>query len=914
MGYIFKKTDSLVNVKLTDKGRSNLAEGKLTFSKFALGDGEIDYINKTPANINIFRPVDNNPEPIYLVPSEGNNIINNIHLLKSIPEVIANTADERGFFSGSTQNIFKSDLTKNFNYKVPTTSLTGGTTFTILTDIETIVTTETNPSGDLISSGDYLLLKLINPYFSDSFSRTQVDIKPFQYLWYEVMNVITGTTAHTVTVDRNVPNYNAYYVDLFGTGTTSGATSGITSGSTFSIAHIYPGGDLIADHYDNDSPLAYWSNGVLDFTSNNDNSLDDVPVWNMHILNIDNPIGLNALAFKSNEHSRSYNYKGFWTYLKYAEEHTNITKLGIIHYTNHAVSNYYGEGFYKNTLQLHFPTLMWHRKQFGAPGLGDEIGYTFVCSGTVKTIDGKIKYYDLIDQETTPITIGKVFPDFKIIVIEHEELLTALSLKSNRNYTLPKPRLTLVDAGVCPSSTAEGIIKYGDELHVSYLLYDRNTGIYPMHCGDYVSITVDKINDVKDVLFEFPKDNTDTTYNEFPYFKKIAQGGYGWYANEFLVLLQKTDVGERPNPTNWYYLNGTNYIGGDGCLNTSLDLSNEVELYSESFIVTDPNKITYDLAFTPLGEVLVALNGVTLKEAFNSDFIYSLSPTDPSYPAVANNLGDYLFNSINENIFFKITPAQKPIGFPNDTYLTIGDIIQVHYLKGKSTAGTTIKQDVITPAIIPTALSGELYENGGFIFMDLDEIPSGSVYVFYNGQVISTTNYTIVSGTPYKIRLGFVPATGSRLSLLYLTYGAGATGITANDFSVVELNGVKIYLNDQTFPVFATENYNLNDFINIPTSSELNYHSFGDETFFYGNLNTDIKATIYRTFITINVLPNRYIKSTNPTFDETKHKVAFSELVIYDDDNDVVGIGKFSEPLTRKYNSDVLIIQATIDF
>jgi hypothetical protein len=27
-----------------------------------------------------------------------------------------------------------------------------------------------------------------------------------------------------------------------------------------------------------------------------------------------------------------------------------------------------------------------------------------------------------------------------------------------------------------------------------------------------------------------------------------------------------------------------------------------------------------------------------------------------------------------------------------------------------------------------------------------------------------------------------------------------------------------------------------------------------------------------------------------------------------------VAIGKFSQPLTRKYNSDVLIIQATIDF
>jgi hypothetical protein len=35
---------------------------------------------------------------------------------------------------------------------------------------------------------------------------------------------------------------------------------------------------------------------------------------------------------------------------------------------------------------------------------------------------------------------------------------------------------------------------------------------------------------------------------------------------------------------------------------------------------------------------------------------------------------------------------------------------------------------------------------------------------------------------------------------------------------------------------------------------------------------------------------------------------------IYDEDSDLVAIGKFSQPLTRKYNSDMLIIQATIDF
>ena len=38
------------------------------------------------------------------------------------------------------------------------------------------------------------------------------------------------------------------------------------------------------------------------------------------------------------------------------------------------------------------------------------------------------------------------------------------------------------------------------------------------------------------------------------------------------------------------------------------------------------------------------------------------------------------------------------------------------------------------------------------------------------------------------------------------------------------------------------------------------------------------------------------------------------EVKIYDENEDLVAIGKFSQPIQRKYNSDMLIIQATIDF
>ena len=54
--------------------------------------------------------------------------------------------------------------------------------------------------------------------------------------------------------------------------------------------------------------------------------------------------------------------------------------------------------------------------------------------------------------------------------------------------------------------------------------------------------------------------------------------------------------------------------------------------------------------------------------------------------------------------------------------------------------------------------------------------------------------------------------------------------------------------------------------------------------------------------------------SQNPTFNSDQDKVAFTEIAIYDSNNVVVATGKFSEPVTRKYNSDMLVLQATIDF
>ena len=105
--------------------------------------------------------------------------------------------------------------------------------------------------------------------------------------------------------------------------------------------------------------------------------------------------------------------------------------MGIIHYTNSSPENIYGEGFYRNTPILKLPTLMWHKSNNSSIGLvlsGDNVQKRLTKLDLV--------YYDLVDNNKN--IVGKIFNEMKIFVIEDQDLLFALSFKSNRNWTLPE--------------------------------------------------------------------------------------------------------------------------------------------------------------------------------------------------------------------------------------------------------------------------------------------------------------------------------------------------------------------------------------------------------------------------------------------------------------------------------------------
>jgi hypothetical protein len=112
-------------------------------------------------------------------------------------------------------------------------------------------------------------------------------------------------------------------------------------------------------------------------------------------------------------------------------------------------------------------------------------------------------------------------------------------------------------------------------------------------------------------------------------------------------------------------------------------------------------------------------------------------------------------------------------------------------------------------------------------------------------------------------------------------------------------------ITDNTFVVSSSDydnalvNYRLDNYISLTnigqTGPSLN---FGDEYFFYGNIETDIQATIYEMRYLCNLSQNQFQNSSNPTW-ESGQNPYITEIGLYDSDKDLIVISKLQSPVLR---------------
>ena len=198
------------------------------------------------------------------------------------------------------------------------------------------------------------------------------------------------------------------------------------AGALILYNYINFSGSTIFNTYSTD----YLDESVLTFLQNSQCPTVIFPFWNMSIIFTEELAGVQASG-RTFGQFKNVSYGGFVSYIQ--NQAPLYKKLGIIHYTNDSPANVYAEGFYLKTPRLDIPTIMWHKSSM------KKLGVTLIATGGTKFISGATslnsEYYDLADPDGN--VVGKVFTDLKIFTIEDQELLFAMSYKSNRSWTLP---------------------------------------------------------------------------------------------------------------------------------------------------------------------------------------------------------------------------------------------------------------------------------------------------------------------------------------------------------------------------------------------------------------------------------------------------------------------------------------------
>ena len=546
MSYISKNTGAFVNARLTDKGRELLSLGLLNFTTFRLGDSEVDYntlgVTYNIALQNVLKAKSDQPNlktPIFptadaITPDVSIGELQPIELSTIV------VAPDKGFY---THNI--TGTTIEYTAYTTTEYVLEPNTVINVSDMDGTNTVNVYQSGAYVSGftepsvGDLLMVKMSNPDLTDTQTVGVVELNtPVPYLWYKVQSLSGSVSADTlvITVDRKLPDFSSYV--------------------TANVAHtiFYPQDDWLFD-------TGIYSGGT---------------VWNMNNVWSYNMPGVDVTTNEGFENYGSESFVGSKEYYGYTSELSgntegfcdDIKSISIIHYSNvetcvNQPEQIYGQKFYvdtsiSNSPILEIPTLMWHRREFSGSGTGDIIGGTFIATGNTKavTLNGSITditYYDLVDALNPSIPVGRLFPELQTLTIDNQELVAALSYKSNRNWTLP----TL---GYGLTTDTNGFFSQTQDVYISYMLSSTSGYTSGLHNQNITCVMFDEANG--DCPPDSSKKNIDITFptGQLPYMN--FTGGTGWYADEFKILVQSVPIGSDPNPANWTIMDYTSNING----------------------------------------------------------------------------------------------------------------------------------------------------------------------------------------------------------------------------------------------------------------------------------------------------------------------------------------------------------------
>ncbi len=417
----------------------------------------------------------------------------------------------------------------------------------------------------------------------------------YSILTYKVIDVCLNQ--NRITLDRPTPDFS--YLNT----------------NCYAKAIVYP--PNITSLYDSVTPSNHWSDNVINFESVCYIDELNVKIWNMNIPWSENPAGLNPSTNVDYTNFGSINYLGTKEYLGYAsssgQTDTSFTYyydsldnivildpedqkvISIVHFTNQTVDLFYGEKFALEPLdesaddttgqarnfKVHLPWLMWHKNPncclgqtfwVDPPGyenlnLFEKGPYYLKSKKNPDMNDPGIRYYHLYDNNTNfdgfPSRVGKVFPDSKLIIFDDEEIIAAMSYKSNRNWTLPAPQISLITPNTCgfDSGSSVGLLTGDSEyLYVTYRFTNDFGFTNSLHCNYYRKIQGPNLDCspgiTQNVALRFGPEfgclNSSISACTNP-----CDITTGFYGENFEIICQKVIGNNRPDSSEWRVIDFT---------------------------------------------------------------------------------------------------------------------------------------------------------------------------------------------------------------------------------------------------------------------------------------------------------------------------------------------------------------------
>jgi hypothetical protein len=604
MSFLSKNNSEFLSVRITQKGRNSIAKGNFIISYFQIGDSEFDYtspfdsltgLNSVPFQ-SVFSPLDKEGgvKYPYKLDSSSNSTVYGIPVQSSTTDTLRNIMGPAGFVT-NFKEYDSEDCTGTSieceTQQISLSALTGTNTITI-------------PTGSSFNDCEYITIVF------GGFCGTDPNHPVITGETNSLIYKLTGVTGNTLYLDRLTPNFSG--------------CSGPAQVVCNSCENEYPvsvefNPNCKASEIDPSQQLNAWTMNV---------------VWDKKPIGFDvNGIDENLTGFTSNKHVSTKQYLGYTTssgqtftnvtggtisyptsyYNTYNEQIEVIPEeqrcIAVIHYSELGDLKNDPERFFKyddyistnNTeadalledsignpitdleyFEVYIPFIQYHKNT------GTTIGALFTMDTTdyyvssSKNAYQKIKFRYLLDEFGGKV--GKVFVNNKVVVFDDQELVATLDYKSNRKYTLPAPKINLLPSDL-PAAQSFYSGSTEQTIWLTYMFnYTGDTQLNGLPCNYYTKFVT----------------TTDSTYYNIPcqlyvkfndgYFSKMFTGSTcdfanGFIANQFQLLIQVTDNGDLPSPSQWKLLDMTSYIPS----HTVGNLINPSNLVNYSF------QITYDM-------------------------------------------------------------------------------------------------------------------------------------------------------------------------------------------------------------------------------------------------------------------------------------------------------------------------------